>query len=425
MLANHLLPAGALGGTALAQSRGSTHPRAVLMNPRVLSTLFFLTLWLATSPALANEPATRLSLGLRTGFGLPMGLARGGDGHEPKPLKDVVSGIIPVQLDLGWFVNSRINVGTSFQYAYAPHAGDCPPPLNEGCTGHDLRLGVTMSYHLPVSSTLSPWLGLGTGYEFLLSSVGSYNGLEIVNAQGGVDFNVGGPVWLGPFVTFTAGQYLGVNDPKPHYWLMGGLRLLMKPAAMTPSPGTSEEAFPEQTPQAELIASGGDSTRGSGSRATRIPAGLLVGTVAGALGAVPGTLMMLEIICIDFCNDNSWAYLGLGLAAAGMVGGSALGIDFLGGELGGHGRFWPTLLGTLLGTLGGIVSGVALADTVGAAGLIPALLGPAVGGVIAYELSHSSVVEEAAAATASRPRLVPLVSVSPRGGLIGGLAGCF
>lgn len=372
------------------------------MNPRVLPTLFFLFLCLTISPALANEPATRLSLGLRTGLGLPMGLARGGDGHAHKPLKDVVSGIIPVQLDLGWFVNSRINVGTSLQYAYAPHAGDCPPPLNDGCSGHDLRLGVTMSYHLPVSSTLSPWLGLGAGYEVLIASAGSYSGLEVVNVQGGADFHVGGPVWLGPFVTFTAGQYLSVNDPKPHYWLMGGLRLLMRPAAMTPSPGMS-----------------------SGSRATRLPAGILVGTVAGTLGAIPGTLMMMEFICLDSCNDNSWEYLGLGLAAAGLVGASALGIDFLGDELGGQGRFWPTLLGTFQGTLGGIVSGVALAATAGAAGIIPAFLGPAVGGVIAYELSHSSVLEESAAATASRPRLVPLVSVSPRGGLIGGLAGCF
>jgi hypothetical protein len=97
----------------------------------------------------------------------------------------------------------------------------------------------------------------------------------------------------------------------------------------------------------------------------------------------------------------------------------------VGNWLDGQGRFWPTVLGVVLGSLGGIVAGVAVAAVAGAAGVVPMILGPAVGGVIAYELSDSSVREAAAAAIASRPRIMPLVTVSPRGGFIGGLAGSF
>lgn len=386
------------------------------MNPRVLSTLFFLSLCLAASPALANDPVPRFSLGLSTGFGHPMGLLQGGDGHEDEPLKDRVSGIIPVQLDLGLFLTSRVYLGTSFQYAHTLLASGCPPQLDESCSARGLRLGATLSYHLPESDRLSPWIGLGTGYEFLRPFAHSYNGLEFFNVQAGADLHVGGPIWLGPFVTFAVGQYVDVNDRQQHYWLMGGLRLSMRQAP--------EKDFPEETSQAEIIASSGDSMRGLGSRATRIPAGILAGTLAGALGAIPGTFLMFQRYCFNTCAEKS-GYIGLALAVGGVIGGSALGIDHLGGTLGGHGHFGATLVGTLLGTLGGIIAGAALAPTAGAAVIIPAILAPAVGGAIAYEISHSIIVEEAAAATASKPRFVPLVSASPRGGVIGGLAGRF
>ncbi|RKH42885.1 hypothetical protein D7X12_14670 [Corallococcus sicarius] len=31
--------------------------------------------------------------------------------------------------------------------------------------------------------------------------------------------------WLGPFVTFTLGKYVNVDEARFHGWLMGGLRL--------------------------------------------------------------------------------------------------------------------------------------------------------------------------------------------------------
>jgi hypothetical protein len=163
-------------------------------------------------------------------------------------------------------------------------------------------------------------------------------------------------------------------------------------------------------------------------RGVRVPLGILVGTLAGAIGAIPGSLLGLSALCFDSCSneDDTMLYLGLALAFAGMTGGSALGINALGDALQGQGRFGPTLLGVVLGTLGGLAAAIVVGIAGGEAfAFIPAVLGPAAGGVIAYEISHSNVIDELTAATASRPRFVPLVSVSAQGTLIGGLAGRF
>jgi hypothetical protein len=53
-------------------------------------------------------------------------------------------------------------------------------------------------------------------------------GLEYFNVQGGADLNVHGPVWLGPFATFTMSKYMNVNDDAFHFWLIGGLRLQVR-----------------------------------------------------------------------------------------------------------------------------------------------------------------------------------------------------
>jgi hypothetical protein len=385
------------------------------MNPRVLSTLLFLSLCLAASSALADDPVPHFSLGLRTGFGHPMGLLEGGDGHKDQPLRERVSGIIPAQLDLGLFLTSRVYLGTSLQYARTLLASGCPSRLDGDCSALGLRIGATLSYHLPESGRLSPWFGLGTGYELLRPADRSFNGLEFFNVQAGGDLHVGGPLWLGPFAMVSVGQYVNVNDRQEHAWFMGGLRLSLRQGP--------EKDFTEETSQGELIASSSDSVRSLGSRATRIPAGILVGTLAGALGAIPGTFLMFQRYCSDCEGKRESEFLGFALAVGGVTAGSAHGIHYLGGTLGGHGGFGATVVGSLLGTLAGVIAGIALVPTAGAAAILPAIVGPAVGGVIAYEISHGIAVGETF--TPSRPRYVPLVSASPRGGVIGGLAGRF
>jgi hypothetical protein len=154
---------------------------------------------------------------------------------------------------------------------------------------------------------------------------------------------------------------------------------------------------------------------------------MLVGTLAAAVAAIPGTAIAASAFCLDSCSDDSDEkfLVGFVVASVGALLGGSWAIDRVGDWLGGQGRFWPTVLGMVLGSLAGAGIALAVAPLSEAAPVIPAVVGPALGGAIAYELSSAMVRQEAMAATASRRRIAPLVAVSPRGGFIGGLAGTF
>jgi hypothetical protein len=184
-------------------------------------------------PASTDLPVqgSGFAFSVRAGFGLPLGLASGGDGETEVRLKDIANGLIPVQLDAGLFLGSSFYIGASFQYGRVLLATDCPEPpvgsVGSGCSATDLRFGVNASFHLPTSGRWSPWLGGGVGYESFKPGRFAYKGFDF-NVQGGADYHFSGPVWVGPFAMFTRGEYSNVNDKEPHTWLMGGLRLLMR-----------------------------------------------------------------------------------------------------------------------------------------------------------------------------------------------------
>jgi hypothetical protein len=199
----------------------------------------------------------------------------------------------------------------------------------------------------------------------------------------------------------------------------------VSPPPIIPAPGAPVEGEAtnpaEGKPQGEIIPPEERlSSDGSGSPAVRIPVSILLGTVGGAVGAIPGAILMIDGFCPD-CDAGDF-YVGFALSVAGAVVGTALTIDWVGDWLDGQGRFWPTLLGVVLGALAGTGAALASASISEAAPIIPAVLGPTLGGAIAYELSNAMVRREA---MASRPRVAPLLTVSARGGFIGGLIGTF
>ncbi|NVJ25629.1 MULTISPECIES: hypothetical protein [Myxococcus] len=209
------------------------------MHSSVVTFGALITLILAGAPvAHAESEDLKLSFGLRAGYGLPLGTARGGEGHYNMDLDEVVKGIVPAQLDVGTFLGSRVYVGASFQYAVGLAVSSC----QGDCGVSAMRIGLNLSYHHPWSEKLSPWVGLGVGYDFLdadqlpsittgqlepTSSYGRLEGFEVGNVQGGIDLNVAGPVWFGPYVTGTLSRYDG-PDARFHSWFMGGLRLLVR-----------------------------------------------------------------------------------------------------------------------------------------------------------------------------------------------------
>ncbi len=206
------------------------------------------------------------------------------------------------------------------------------------------------------------------------------------------------------------------------------------PPPLLPAPGAPEpEEAPdapedsEDQPEGEIIPSEERGSTRSGSSSARIPVQLLLGTVGGVVGFIPGAIMGLESLCFnESCSgDANRLYLGLGLALLGMTAGSSIAIHQVGYWLGGHGRFWPTVGGVVLGMLGGILVGVAVGSATDGTGLLLTFLGPPVGGVIAYELSHSGGRSLDTEWRPLEPRVSPLLTVSPRGGFIGGLVGRF
>ncbi|MCP3138304.1 outer membrane beta-barrel protein [Pyxidicoccus xibeiensis] len=231
-----------------------------------LPKLAALSLVLSAPAALADdsEKGPGFSLGLRAGYGVPFGSAVGAEneGSEAPELSDSVSGMVPVQLDVGYFINSNLYLGGSFQYGFGFLAEDedCDGD-NVSCGVSQMRFGVNLAYHFAPQAKINPWLGVGAGYETLTLSIsGEENGVsaeasstakgfEFVNAQGGVDFNVSDTVSVGPFVTYTVAQYSSttmridieglpgdgeeeetedIENTAIHSWLYGGVRMQVR-----------------------------------------------------------------------------------------------------------------------------------------------------------------------------------------------------
>jgi hypothetical protein len=189
---------------------------------------------------------TGLEVGVRTGYGIPIGNADGAT-----PLHDVISGMVPIWVDLGYRATPSTYWGAYVQYGFG--SMDTDPGKPEGpcassiisCSTTDWRVGFSFHLHLAPTESFDPWIGTGVGIEvetFSVSGSGASNsvtsvGLEFANLELGGDWNVTPDFAVGPFVSFSLGQYQSivssidgqsqggdVADKAPHEWLVLGLR---------------------------------------------------------------------------------------------------------------------------------------------------------------------------------------------------------
>ena len=184
----------------------------------------------------------KIKLGLRLGYGLPLG-----DAAKDAPLNDIVTGKIPIWLDLGYMVTDNLMVGLYGQYALGMYK-DCPDGAS--CSASVIRFGLQGQYFLSPGESLNPWVGLGIGYEMLNTSAeaggveAKFNvkGFEFLNLQGGADFAVADNIGIGPFASFSVGQYSSgefttvgptgtpvtvdgdIDEKAMHMWLVLGVR---------------------------------------------------------------------------------------------------------------------------------------------------------------------------------------------------------
>jgi hypothetical protein len=178
----------------------------------------------------------KIKIGLRIGYGLPMG-----DAVKDSKLSDGISGKIPIWLDLGYMVTPNIMIGLYGQYALAM-VKDCPSGAD--CSASVMRFGLQGQYHLSPAESFDPWFGLGVGYEIANTTFSGggaevksgLSGLEFANIQAGGNFKVADNIGVGPFLSFSIGQYSSRSaDPEPpgfdssitdkgiHQWLVLGV----------------------------------------------------------------------------------------------------------------------------------------------------------------------------------------------------------
>jgi opacity protein-like surface antigen len=167
--------------------------------------------------ALAQAPAEPqpigLSIGLRTGYGLPGGKIGGTESMDDSSLSDGVTGMVPLWLDLGYRITPHLAVGASVQYGFGIANTDmdrCPD-----CTIDIIGIGASVYAHAAPGARFDPWAGLGVGYEIFTVSTRFFEdrvklrleGFQFAVLQFGGDFTTSTPITLGPFVAVALGTY--------------------------------------------------------------------------------------------------------------------------------------------------------------------------------------------------------------------------
>jgi hypothetical protein len=196
----------------------------------------------APAPAVLDSPG--VDFAARLGYAVPLGNSTGGT-H----LSMGTGGAEALVLEVGYRVNGRFTIGGLFQYAVAQMKGGLLAGCGYGtdCSGRVLRVGIEAIYNFNLDTTLTPWVGLGTGYEWFpvtasangSSGSSTVRGFEFATVHAGGDFRVSPQLTLGPFVSFSLaeyasyeqyfppdfpGGYMPINDKSMHEWLQLGIR---------------------------------------------------------------------------------------------------------------------------------------------------------------------------------------------------------
>jgi hypothetical protein len=197
--------------------------------------------------AQAPDPLERpgVELAVRTGYAIPFGKI---DGDAARAIGDEIYGGVPLVVEVGARIDRGLTVGLTFQYAILQAKNTAEDGCGQNglsCSGSDVHLGLELLYHLPPTSAFVPWLGVATGYEWLSlnesgggqTGSGAAHGFEFLTLQAGGDVRLAPQFALGPFVSFSVGQFgteavelngtstsADVTNTTLHEWLELGVR---------------------------------------------------------------------------------------------------------------------------------------------------------------------------------------------------------
>jgi outer membrane protein W len=198
--------------------------------------------------SLPTASRAQVSLGLRAGYGLPMGSADKGE-----KLSDGMKSQIPLQVDALYKVMPNLGVGLYFAYGFAQQGSTFKDACTGGvdCSLSAMRLGVQAQYAFDKLGlgAFEPWVGAGLGYEWGSLKAkyqgqkvvdASFDGFEFLNLQVGGDYRLNPSFAVGPFLMMSIGQYGNakitsdvlpamnqsgsIQDKTVHEWFQFGLR---------------------------------------------------------------------------------------------------------------------------------------------------------------------------------------------------------
>ena len=150
----------------------------------------------------------------------------------------------------------------------------------------------------------------------------------------------------------------------------------------------------------------------------------------GGSGATLGVMLLgysilaiNDVNCFESnCNYNILANTLVG-TALGILAATPTVVWLIGKRYDDRGRFWPTLGGTVLGIGAAVLSVAALHESVSPeVNVMLTILWPSLITMIVHEYTRAP---EPTASASSGPRVLPVVSMSRHGGIVGGLAGSF
>jgi hypothetical protein len=189
--------------------------------------------------ALPAAAAGQVRLGVRAGWAFPLGDAEAG-----VPLSDATSGQIPLQLEVSWVLGPRLALGAFGAYGIAFPGdglrGACDA-AGASCSAADVRAGLVATLSLAPGSAIEPWLGLSTGYEWLVQRAGTttlaYHGWQWAAADVGAGWRAGPGARVGPVLSAGVGRFeaetlssggtsggFGVVEPAVHGWITLSVR---------------------------------------------------------------------------------------------------------------------------------------------------------------------------------------------------------
>jgi hypothetical protein len=207
----------------------------------------------AFAPLASRGAGTGPELSIRSGYAVPFGDllgsadVRGG----ALPVREMASGNFPLQADVGYRFSPNVYAGLYGSYSVVL-ANNCASAA--GCAAHGWRLGANAQIHPMGDAPVDPWVGIGAGYEWLSLAENTadstrpfdVDGIEFVNLQVGIDFEMSPAFKLGPVAAFSVGQYwryteratpgvvvnessVAIDDKRLHEWIVVGLRATFRP----------------------------------------------------------------------------------------------------------------------------------------------------------------------------------------------------